>query len=127
MASHGTHQIVRQDNILLVKLIGSFNETGVHAYVDAVKKHIAAIHGKGFAMLINDTEVDGGTPEAYQVLNDYNNWLNSQPVIAKAFVLESLALKHIILARTPALKKQNIEFFADDNSAIAWLKTQLEE
>lgn len=124
--AHGQFDVSSHGQIILVKLAGSFNCAAIKAYAQAVKDKIAGLKGQEFAMLINDVNVEGGTPEAYDALNDYNAWLNEQAIVAKAFILSSLALKDIILKRTPELQHQNIAFFESSNTAITWLEQQLE-
>ncbi|WP_206483301.1 hypothetical protein [Thalassotalea sp. G2M2-11] len=125
MTIHGKYNVELIDNILFVKLSGSFNCAGTEAYVATVKQYIAELAGQPFAMLIDDLDVEGGTPEAYQKLNDYNEWLVSQPIVGKAFIIKSLAIKEIVLERTPSLKQQQIEFFQDVESAEQWLRDKL--
>lgn len=122
--AHGQHFVQREGQVIRVKLSGSFNEAGVCAYAAEVKEIVASLSGQPFAMLIDDLDVEGGTPKAYAALNDYNEWLNQQSVIAKAFVINSLALKDIILQRTPELQRQNIAFFFSYNDAEKWLIEQ---
>ncbi len=125
MTIHGRHQVELVGNILQVKLIGSFNDEGVRAYSLSVQQAIEHLKGQPFAMLIDDLDVEGGTPEAFEELDKYNLWLATKPIIAKAFIIKSLALKEIILERTPALKNQEIAFFEDHVSALAWLQQKL--
>lgn len=123
--AHGQFDVACHDQIIFVKLSGSFNCSAIKAYAQAVKGKVASFGGRPFAMLINDVQVEGGTPEAYDALNEYNAWLNEQAIVAKAFILSSLALKDIIITRTPELQRQNIAFFEHIEEATAWLKEQL--
>ncbi|GHG04708.1 hypothetical protein [Thalassotalea marina] len=124
--AHGQFEVSCQGQIIFVKLQGSFNCAAIKAYAQAVKDEIMSFEGKSFAMLVNDIQVEGGTPEAYDALNDYNAWLNEQAIIAKAFILSSIALKDIIINRTPELQRQNIAFFEHSKEAIAWLEEQIQ-
>jgi hypothetical protein len=114
-----------ENNIISAKLCGSFNETGCFNYTESVKNIVKTLNGEPFAMLIDDLELEGGTPEAYRTLQAYNVWLNTQPIIAKAFIVNDRMTKHIILQRSPALLEQNIAFFETHEQAQAWLTQQL--
>ena len=114
-----------ENNIISAKLIGSFNERGCFNYTESVKHIVNALNGEPFAMLIDDLELEGGTPEAYQTLQAYNVWLNTQPIIAKAFIVNDRMTKHIILQRLPALLEQKVAFFETHEEAEAWLSLQL--
>lgn len=122
--SHGTSQVSAQDGVIEARFIGSFNALGVQEYARKVKALVAGFDGAKFSMLIDNTGFEGGTPEAYQTLDSYNDWLNSQALIAKAFVIQSTMNRHILMQRTPALATQKVAFFTDINEARAWLKQQ---
>lgn len=124
MRPHGEFTVALSTNVIETTLAGSFNEQGTLLYITAVKEKVAELKGKPFAMLIDDLALEGGTPEAYAVLNDYVKWLNEQKIIARAFLIESEIQKEIILKRAPAFKKQNVNFFKDRESALDWLNQQ---
>ena len=65
----------------------------------------------------------GGTPEAYKELEDYNKWLNSQNLLAKAMVINSMITLDIINMYSPSRGEQKSETFDNETDAIAWLKT----
>lgn len=113
------------ERIIYAKLIGSFSERGISDYINQVKTIISDFAGKPFAMLINNLEIEGGTPEAYQTLDNYNHWLNQQAIVAKAYIIDDNVTKHILLTRTPSLKQQNIAFFKTVNEAQDWLEAEL--
>lgn len=125
MISHGEFSVVLTGSIIESKLAGSFNELGCSGYINAVKDKLNILAGKPFAMLIDDLELEGGTPEAYQLLNEYNQWMSKQPIVAKAFIISSQVQKDIILQRSPSLLQQNIEFFTDREHAMLWLHGEI--
>ncbi|MCV2884875.1 hypothetical protein OE749_09220 [Aestuariibacter sp. AA17] len=124
-AAHGDFSVVIQDDIIEVQLIGMFNHEGTEQYVNKVKAAVAKFDGRPFSMLIDDLKMEGGTPEAYEILNRYNTWLNNQNLVAKALIIDSEVKKFIILDRTPALKNQNARFFKSRSKAIAWLRDEM--
>ena len=115
------------DNIIFAEFCGSFDNHALQRYSKQIKKLVSTFNGSPFAMLIDDLKLEGGTPEAYKVLNEYNQWLNQQAIVAKAFIINNNVNKQIILKRSPALLEQNIAFFTDKNSAKDWLNTQLNQ
>ena len=125
MNIHGEYTALLNGNIIESKLVGSFNEDGFSAYANAIKEHVVTLNGNAFAMLIDNSELEGGTPEAYIVFEEYSKWMSNQAVIAKAYLISSLVQKDIMLQRTPELKKQNVEFFTERQTAIDWLAKQL--
>lgn len=123
--AHGEHQISIQDSIIYLKLIGSFNDVGAKNFTDAMKTVIATFNGAAFAILVDDLDVIGGTPEAYAELEKYNIWLNTQNMRAKAMVIDSPVILAIINKYAPSREYQNIDVFVNRAEAVTWLKTQL--
>lgn len=120
---HGKALIHREENLIVAKLIGSFNEEGAKKYTNAMKQAVKELQGANFLMLINDLEVEGGTPEALQELEDYNQWLSTQNLLAKAMVVKSRLIIDLINKYSPSQKLQHYEFFDNEKDAYAWLKT----
>lgn len=124
MFEHGSFEVRQENNILFCKLSGSFNEHGIQGYINTIKQCFIDSNGTPLGMLIDNLAFEGGTPEAYQVFEQYNQWLNHQPIVAKAFIVNSVITKEIMLKQSPALKKQNIEFFKQEGEAFRWLNAQ---
>lgn len=121
---HGEHSIVINGNIIVLKLIGAFNEYGVFKLIQNIKEVIKRFNGKIFSILVDYLEFLGGTPEAYEELEKYNKWLNNQNMAAKAMVIKSSATLGIINSLLPSIKKQNIKEIDNKSEAIEWLKSQ---
>lgn len=125
-AAHGKTDVERVGNIIFTWFYGSFNAEGVIEYSRKVKACIDELGDAPFAMIVDDSAIEGGTPGAYEELNKYNEWMNSQNIVAKAFVVKTGMVKHIIVQRTPALKAQNTNFFESQEDALLWVKAQLQ-
>jgi hypothetical protein len=120
---HGEVTITVQNNIIMVKLQGAFNEYGAKKYTEGVKLVIKNFNGQRFAILVDNLEMLGGTPEAYQELEQHNKWLNTQNLIAKAMVISSAVTIDIIDLLSPARKIQTCKNFDNIKDAINWLET----
>lgn len=126
MQAHGEFSIKVQGNIILTKLIGCFNVEGITLYCDAVKKLvIEQFADRPFVMLVDDLEVEGGTPEAFEALNAYNHWMTGQAIVAKALIAHSKTIKQLTLQLSPEIKQQNIQYFTEYESALRWLADEL--
>jgi hypothetical protein len=121
---HGDFNVSFIENILVVKLIGSFNEFGAIELTAVIKEKIKSLQGLAFFMLVDDIELHGFTPEAYQVVEDSNKWLNEQRLIAKAFLTQSLVQEKLGNYFVPSKKEQNVEVFCELETALEWLKSQ---
>ncbi|BDX06306.1 hypothetical protein MACH26_18270 [Planctobacterium marinum] len=76
-------------------------------------------------MLVDDIEVEGGTPEAHEELQAYNLWLSQQRIVAKAIVIDNVVTQAIIAQRTPELAQQNTRYFNHIEEASDWLVNSL--
>jgi hypothetical protein len=121
---HGNYSIVADEHIITVSLTDSFNQAGAKALTNDIKSTIPRFKGKPFSIMVVDTSVSGNTPDAYEEINKYNEWLNEQNLIAKALVVPSGAIRKINDARIPAKAKQNVRSFDNTPDALVWLKTQ---
>lgn len=123
---HGDREVFISGQIITARFIGLFNEHGATRIINEIKSCVEQIQDRPFAILIDDLQLEGGTPEAYAILEEYNQWLNTKKLVAKAMVLNSSAHKAIINKLSPSRAQQNIEYFEDEASAIHWLKQQLD-
>lgn len=124
---HGGSEVTTEGPIIIVRLKGLFNDLGVKRFTDAVRAFVATLNGAAFGILINDLELEGGTPEAYAELEQYNQWLNTQRLVAKAMVIDSSMKKDLINKLSPSRAKQNIEYFTSEEDALNWLKQSLNQ
>jgi len=123
---HGEFSISLEGKIIKTKLIGSFNEFGAKRYAEAVIEVVKQLEGKPFAILVNNLDLFGGTPEAYQVLDQYNIWVNQQNMLAKAFVFDAAILATIMKNMSPSMKADNIQMFKTLEAAESWLEEVLQ-
>ncbi|ABG40815.1 hypothetical protein Patl_2298 [Paraglaciecola sp. T6c] len=121
---HGNHLITIEDNVIVIELAGSFNEFGAKALTDDIRKAIKQFEGAPFCILINDFALEGITPEGYKEIDEYNAWLNTQNMIAKAVVVKIDILSKMEESRIPAKAQQNIKSFKNIPDALLWLKMQ---
>ncbi len=118
---HGQVSIHLDGNIIFVKLVGSVNEFGVKEYTDGVKNIVNSLNREPFTILVGNLEIVGGTPEAYQELEEYNQWLNQQNLVAKEMLITSKSALELIDKLTAKVSKTKV--FANERHAIKWLRT----
>ena len=124
-AAHGKSAVELIGDIISVKLAGNFNKEGSEQYCQKVEALVTSMEGRPFAMLVDDRLVEGGTPEAYEVLQGYNKWLSQQMLVAKAIVIENVVTRAIISQRTPELAQQNTRYFQCVDEANDWLTSSM--
>jgi hypothetical protein len=69
--------------------------------------------------------LDGATPDAFNISNKFNEWLNGQNMVAKAIVITSQVIKSIDQQWVPSKAVQNIEYFDNKDDALVWLNKQI--
>ncbi len=124
LLEHGKSQISVDDDIVFIKAIGAFNLEGIMRTIAELKYVIGNLNQKEFKLLLDYSEIDGGTPEVFEKINDCNIWLNNQAMVAKAIIIKSETNLKILESRAPARELQNYKNFSDKASAIKWLKSQ---
>ena len=121
---HCKSHISVDGNIITVKAIGGYNKEGIIKTIDELKSVIEGFDKKEFKLLFDYLEVEGGTPDVFDKINECNIWLNSQNMVAKALVINSSGHLAILESRTPARNSQNSKTFENVTGAINWLKLQ---
>jgi hypothetical protein len=120
---HGEVDIVVQDNIIIVRSSGAFNEFGAKKYTQGIKAAVYSLQTQSFSILVNNLEFLGATPEAYQELENYNVWLNSQKLIGKAMVITSSITLDVIDKLSPSRAAQQTKNFSNEDDAMKWLQS----
>lgn len=120
---HGEVHIHREGNIIVSELNGAFNMEGAQKYIQGMKEAVKEFEGESFLMLVNNLKLEGGTPEAFQELEQYNHWLTTQNLIAKAIVLESIVTIDLIDRLSPSQKQQTYKIFDNESDAFTWLRS----
>lgn len=123
--AHGECIVECEGGLIKATLKGMFNVAGGKRYTEGVQRYVEAMNGKPFVILVNNQALEGATPEAYQELERYNQWLNKQNMVAKAMVIDSKLQAGMIDAYSPARQEQNTRSFSDEISALEWLKLQM--
>ncbi len=122
---HGENRVTLEGDTIFITLKGSFNEYGMQLWFESVRSIVNDLNSKPFYILMNFLEIDGGTPEAYKVSDQFNIWLNGQNMIAKACVAPPVLIAIDELQINKTLRKnQNFKYFNILGDALLWLKSQ---
>lgn len=120
---HGEVKICCENNIISATLIGSFNEEGAIKYTEGIKNIVKNLEGQKYAILVDNSNMEGGTPEAYQVLEKYNQWLNNTNLVAKAMIVKTLITTELIKTLSPSINLQATKTFKNKKVALKWLQS----
>ncbi len=123
--AHGNSIVELKNSIIFVELEGAFNEQGVSLWINEIKATINKLKGERFAILMDLRKALGGTPESFELSNQYNSWLNGQNMVAKALLYGSSVFEDMDTTLVPSKKIQNIQVFDDSEEAKLWLEREL--
>jgi hypothetical protein len=121
---HGKNIISVEGDIIISKVIGAFNAEGIDKSIADLKVAVDSFCQSEFKLLVNYIDTEGGTPEVYEKINEFNIWLNSKNMVAKALVSNSNVALSIRESRTPTVISLNERVFDDEANAMNWLKSQ---
>lgn len=121
---HGNYRIEWTDDILGIHLEGDFNEEALRVLVSEAKQMIENRGRKPFSYLLNLLQFTGATPEAFEVAEQYNQWLLSTAITRKAIVSVSRIIERIDQDLIPSQRQLESEFFHDLKAAMNWLKSE---
>ncbi len=124
---HGKYDIEVNCDIIKITVSGAFNDVAAKALAIELKNIVIAFEHAPFAIMANLLAFDGGTPEVFAESQEFNTWLNSKNMVAKALVFTSPALIAIEQALVKSKAKQNIQYFKTEHQALKWLNKQIEQ
>lgn len=119
---HGDTHFSIKGKIIIATLTGAYNKNGAIQYTEGIKSIVKSFKGERYAILVDNTDMEGGTPEAYQVLEEYNQWLNNTNLVAKAIVSNTTITTDIIKSLSPSINLQKNMHFEDKETAMTWVK-----
>ena len=119
---HGDTHFSIKGKIIIATLSGAYNKNGAIQYTEGIKSIVKSFNGERYAILVDNTDMEGGTPEAYQVLEEYNQWLNNTNLVAKAIVSNTTVTTDIIKSLSPSINLQKNMHFEDKETAMTWVK-----
>ena len=121
--THGKYHIELRGNTIYKSLKGSFNEDAILEIISKEKDIIKNLNSEKFSILIDVLEMEGATPEAFSVIDNYNKWLNTQNLLAQVFVNKSSFLIEINEERVKSQDKTKTKIFDNLEDAQKWLDT----
>ncbi|MFZ8198976.1 hypothetical protein [Alteromonas portus] len=85
------------------------------------------LKGKPFALLADISQVEGATPEAFDMVKHIINRLPEMGLIAKAYVYKGPVIRGIMYQRIPELTTMDYLFFTDNEEAKQWLSNEYQK
>ncbi|MCZ8531329.1 hypothetical protein [Alteromonas sp. PRIM-21] len=116
--------ISHANGIITTKLYGIFNESSAESYRAELFKLVMGLKGKPFALLADISQVEGATPEAFDMVKHIINRLPEMGLVAKAYVYKGPVIRGIMYQRIPELVAMDYLFFTRFESAFEWLEQE---
>jgi hypothetical protein len=123
-SDHGQCDVSVDENIVYIKSIGAFNLEGILKANQDIMSAVSSLGEQSFKLLVDFSELEGATPEAFEKLNELDVWLSKQSMTAKAVIINSSMTLSILGKRVPARNSHNDKNFEGRAEAIEWLKLQ---
>ncbi len=120
MEQHGNIKLKWENDLLIVKVEGSFNEEGTDAAIKTYQKYIQASGISAWLQLELWEEHTLGGPDSMEKLPDIYFWSREQGCIATAIVVTDVVQKGTISTKLP----DYIKVFYSQTKAIEWLEIQ---
>lgn len=116
---------IRYDNgIITSELYGVFNKSSAEEYREHLFKLVMGLNMKPFALLADISQVEGATPEAFDMVKHIVNRLPEMGLIAKAYVYKGPVIRGMMFQRIPELKHMDYLFFTNIDEASLWLSSK---
>ena len=122
-----TLSISYENGVITSKLYGIFNERSAEEYREHLFKLVMGLNMKPFALLADISEVEGATPEAFDMVKHIVNRLPEMGLIAKAYVYKGPLIRGMMFQRIPELKHMDYLFFTDFDEASQWLSSEYKQ
>jgi len=122
-----TLSISYNDGIITSKLYGVFNGRSAEEYRERLFKLVMGLNMKPFALLVDISEVEGATPDAFDMVKHIVNRLPEMGLIAKAYVYKGPVIRGMMFQRIPELKHMDYLFFTDFDEASQWLFSEYKQ
>ncbi|WP_420935018.1 hypothetical protein ACOJR9_03565 [Alteromonas sp. A081] len=78
-------------------------------------------------MLADISEVEGATPEAFDMVKHIVNRLPEMGLIAKAYVYKGPVIRGMMFQRVPQLNHMDYLFFTDFDEALQWVSSDYKQ
>ena len=119
-------KISYENGVVTSRLYGAFNEKSAEDYGDRLFKLVIGLNQRPFSLLADISQVEGATPEAFDILKRIIKRLPDMGLIAKAYVYKEPVIRGIMFQRIPELKSMDYLFFTDIDEASSWLSREYE-
>lgn len=122
--AHGLYEFSHQENILIIKVSGSWNEEGAHEFDRDFRQLVSSFADKPWGSIVDAKEWQLATPEVWETVYQTAIWASEHNHTFEAVICDQEVAKHLMEQRfhiTPNLKKQ---YFETKEAALAWCQEQ---
>ena len=123
MLAHGSFDLTVDNQVLIARISGAWNEEESWLYFERVKEIIQPIMAQPWALLLLMNGWELGTPETERVTKEMVKWVSTHGLYKVAEVYKPNMLIQLHIERIVEEGPDEIErrHFINDKEAIAWL------
>lgn len=124
-SAHGDYQILVKNNVLVVRLVGSWNKECAFNFAQEIKVAIQLLSQNPWGLLLYLDDWDLGVPEMTPIIKEWVDWSISNGLEKSAQVYcesstKKYSLDKMVIDKTASFERQ---IFIDEISALNWLKS----
>lgn len=120
-SDHGDFEIIVADDVIRVKAWGAYNEGGTRKFCHSLEQEVAKLDGKAFAMISNLLELEGATPESWELAKQHNDWLATTSIAAKAIITKGSLISTLAQRSNDTSMNDKTRIFDDIKQAESWV------
>ena len=117
------YEIEISEQTIVARLVGSFGESLANSFTSELKQKITELSPSPFYLIINIIDFTGATPEAYQIQENFNQWLRNTSLVAKANVIDSQLISNIVGNQMPSRETELFRIFDSESQAFDWFES----
>ena len=119
---YGSYNLYIDGNIAFMRFVGMFNAATTTHLAQEARELLEQFGNKDFLIFADMLQLEGATPEAYTIIDEFNQWLNTRNMIGKALLIENKIIVQIARHRVKSFKHQNIQYFSNKDEALMWFE-----
>jgi hypothetical protein len=94
--AHGDHQLHWQDNIVVAKLYGTWNEEAANEYGNALKQQVKSLKGRYWCRVVDFSDYELHTPEVAGAIRRFARWAEQNGCIFHCYIFSNLLQREAV-------------------------------
>ena len=123
LKEHGSFTFEKKGQLIISRAYDAWNKETAQSMCSECLKLAQSIKDKPWAILVDLTQWEFGTPDMWEPIEELNQWANKNNQKFEAVVC-SLNIQQKLLEKSHEIFTEvNSQFFKTENDALQWLKS----